>query len=609
MSFTFASDSRGNVVLPAAAAEPVRFAARELVYYVGLLTGACPSLIEGDQAVSGPGPSLTLGVDTAAAGSGPGPAGDGALLRVAGERAELLGGTPFGLIHGIYRLLERFGGAYWVNRWEADETLPRLPRLEIPNGEYRWLPRFSCRAFTNYPDISPDAGDFVDWMAKRGYNHYVVNPSALGVWEDYLSLLREPLALRGMTASLGHHTLPFWLPPEETFASHPEYFALIDGERRPDGQLCLSAPEVPRLIAERIVAFLRANPQITEVGLWPRDGYGWCQCPACEAAEAPEPSWWSPDQPRRTDSYLRFVNAVAERVGEEVPEARLTALAYLNYVDPPRETQPLSNVVVYFAAFQRCLRHSLDDPACVRRNPTYREFLERWRELTPGELRVFLYTMQIDTFSLPYRITQMLPPYFDFLTRAGVDGWMMEYIPAEWCTFAANAYLISELAWTGDSAPTGRSGEDLLAPYYESVYGPAAQEMASYYRALVEDFVQTGPCTGHYDLSYAQRATPGLLRRALEHLGRSRALAAEERAAWRAVQRAHIAAELLLRTGAWQRALVRLDEANDFTRPRLMKLAEEEARSVLQWAEAHQDDRALEAPKIRRRIESIHGPL
>ncbi len=43
-------------------------------------------------------------------------------------------------------------------------------------------------------------------------------------------------------------------------------------------------------------------------------GYGWCECESCLRLEPQKPSLLWPAYPRRTDTYLQFVNAVAERV-------------------------------------------------------------------------------------------------------------------------------------------------------------------------------------------------------------------------------------------------------------------------------------------------------
>jgi hypothetical protein len=604
MALRISPGSVPSIFLPRAAPLAVRFAAEQLSYYIALLTDTRPPIVEGEPTRRLPGPTLILRVERVTHGAADAGHADSARFSVAGDRAELVASNAFGLLHGVYCLLEKFCGVYWLNRWEADELVPRLPWLVLPDGRYMWRARFSCRAFTNYPDLDQRTPDFVDWMAKRGFNHYVINPTNPQIWEGYRSFLRETLMLRGMNVSLGHHTLPFWLPPEEHFQNHPEYYALIGGRRQPDAQICTSSTEATRLIAERVVSFLRENPEIKEVGIWPRDGFGWCECDACLNLQEQRPSWWSSSIPCRTDTYMRFVNAVAELVGEQMPQARLSALAYLNYVEPPANVRPLPNVVVYFAPFAGCLRHSLDHPECVRRNADYLRFLRQWRELTAGELRLFLYLMQIDTLSLPLRITDVLPAYLDLLAREGIDGWVMEYVPEEWATFAPNAYLISHLAWSWGAERTSveHPGEDILRSYYEALYGPAAEEMAACFKAIIEDFVADGPCTGHYDLTYAQRATPGLLRRALRHLGRARTLAAEDRPAWRAVTRAHIATELLLRVGEWQRALASVRNANDETRARRCKMCRAAAAAVIEWAEAHADTGALHADKIRRRV-------
>ncbi|MBC7289171.1 MAG: DUF4838 domain-containing protein, partial [Armatimonadetes bacterium] len=462
--------------------------------------------------------------------------------------------------------------------------------------------------FTNYPHIGPDTADFLDWMAKQGFNQFMVNLAVRGAWETCRDHLLPAARLRGIETTVGHHSFHFWVPPAEFFDVHPDYFALIDGQRRPDAQLCTSNPEVRRLVAERIVEFLRANPEIREVGLWPRDGFGWCQCPDCAAEEPQEPSWWDPAQPRRTDTYLGFVNAVAEAVSEEIPGARISALAYLNYVEPPRDVRPADNVIIYFAPFMRCFKHPLGATECQRRNPKYSELILQWREVAQ-ELRLFAYLMQIDTFSLPYRLTNMLEPNLDFLEQVGVDGWVMEYDVRDWATFSANAYVIAKLSWKTAAQPEtlspapSRKGEALLRDFlYPALYGPAADDMAEYFSHIAELMVESGPCTGHYDLTWAMRATPEYLRPALAALGRASAAAARDRKAWSAVRRAAASVEFLLRVGRWQRALADLREASEYTRKRKMELACWAADQVVEWAEGHSDLGIINAPKIVSRL-------
>ncbi len=597
---------------------PVRLAAEEFIYYTALLTGAHLQAVPvagGDKALGdtatasgrfavyvGPLSGARQWIARVPRRSEPAAGREECRCVVEGDRMVLSATTPFALLHGVYRLLERFGGIRWINRLEGDEHVPRIGAFEVPDGACFWRARYRARAFTNYPEISPQTADFLDWMAKNGFNQFMVNVSVPGAWDAAKEHLLEAARVRGMELTVGHHTFDFWLPPAEFFEDHPEYFALIDGERRADGQLCTSNEAVRRIVAERIVAFLHENPDIREVALWPRDGYGWCQCEACLAEEKQRPSWWSESQPRRTDTYFRFVNAVAEMVAQEVPEARITALAYVNYAEPPEQVRLADNVVVYFVPFQRCFKHALGDPRCRRRNREYGEMLERWAEIAPGRLRLFAYLMQIDTMSLPYRLTEMLPENFAFLEKIGVDGWVMEYDVREWATFSANAYLIGHLAWESDRGVPEGGEKWLREELYRALYGPAADLVGQYWTGLAAAMVEQGPCTGHYDLKWTMRATPGYLQGPLGALGRARAAAAIDRAAWRAVERACVAAELLLRVGEWQRRMADLAKANDFTRPRRLKLAQEAAQRVIEWAEKWADSGAVNAEKVARRV-------
>jgi hypothetical protein len=525
----------GLVSVPEDANATLRFAAEQLAYYMAMLTGTNARAKEGWR--------VELGVDQALGK-------EEVEVRVGKATAAIKAGSAGGVLQGVYQFLARFGGVVWLNPWEGEEHLPRHAELVVPEGKYGFRPRFAERAFTNYPVIDEGTAGFVDWMAKRGFNGYVVNPQWPGAWEAYKRHLREPMMLRGMKASLGHHTIEFWLSAEEHFGEHPEYFALIGGERRADGQVCTSNADVRRIVAERALEFLAENPEVREVGLWPRDGFGWCECERCAAEEEPGASWWDPAVPRKTDTYLRFVNAVAENIGEARPDVTVTALAYVNYVEPPRIERPAGNVAVYFAPMLRCVKHALKDAECRRRNAEYARLVEEWREVTPGGLRMFLYLMQIDMGALPLRITEMLPANFDFMARAGVDGYVMEYVPEEWGTYGANAHLMAELSWqrTPEDRPEG--GEAKLAGYYDALYGAAAGEMAQYFRRLIDDFVTPGPCAGHYDRSYTRRATRELMRLALEHLGKARALSAGSKAGWKAVEETVKAVGRLMAAGA-----------------------------------------------------------
>jgi len=204
--------------------------------------------------------------------------------------------------------------------------------------------------------------------------------------------------------------------------------------------------------------------------------------------------------------------------------------------------------------------------------------------------------------SLPYRITHMLGRQWQLWAEAGVDGYVMEFIPEEWGTFGVNAHLIGKLSWDPELEV-----EAWLAEYYRHLFGPAAEEMGEFYRRYEEDFILPGPCKEHYDVTYTVRATDELLRPAMEALGRARAAAATgEKRHWAATERVWVGMELLRRFGVWSRlaGVKQAEEARDDRRADLNARARESVGELLAWAQEHADSGAIEI----QRLEQVLGP-
>lgn len=551
------------------------FAADELARYLAIVSGA--SLPVAGETT---GPAIKLQLETSATETHG--------WRLVAENLVLFGSDPLNVLFAVYTWLETHCGCRWLSEFEGGEVVPRLETLALPGEGRSFSPAFSHRAFTNYPTIDGRTVAMIDWMAKHRFNRFMIFANMSGSLEAYDRLLRPELVARGMPVEMGHHSFRFFLPPEQFFAEHPEYYALVGGERVTSGQVCTTNPAVAEIMGARVCDLLTTHPEIDTVGLWPNDGYGWCECEACLAQEPQEPSWPYVEHPRRTDTYLQFVNRVAEIVGREHPERFLSALAYVNYVQPPREVIPLPSVKVCFAPFQRCFKHSLAEAAeqehCTRPNAEYARLLQQWRGLVPGQLYLFEYLMLIDMLSIPYRLTSLLPKDFQHYADLEVDGFVLEYKPEEWGAYGAHANLIGWLSWD-----PRRNVEQPLSVLYADWYGPAATEMAAYFACLERDFIRLGPCVHHYDLEYTRRATPLLMRPALEHLGRAVALAAcGERWQQENVQQAQVGAQWLLQVGRW--------------RERLAQGKDGQGEALLSWARAHAKSGALDLEYIDRRV-------
>lgn len=580
-----------TVISTTAAGPAAAFAADQLAHYLAIITGK--RFRTGDDAAH-----IALSTDESGALS-PGAHS----LTVSPEAISITGAGDLALLHGVYHFLEEKCGCRWLAAFEGGEIVPRDTELSIAPCHDSHAPVFPHRAFTNFPDIDERTVEMVDWMCKNRFDRFMVFSNVEGAFERYQTVLKPHLELRGMRVEMGHHSFAYWLPPDQHFDDHPEWYSEFDGRRVTDGQLCTSNPQVVELVAERISRFLTENPEIDMVGLWPNDGYRWCQCPACTAVEPQRPSELRPHAPARTDTYIEFVNRVARLVGAAHPDRRLSALVYVNYVEPPT-VDVAENIAVCFAPMARCFKHPLNaPPECARENARYAEFFSQWRERVSGDLYLFCYLMLIDICSLPYDITQMLGPNFKWLAENGCDGYVMEFKPEEWGPFGVNAHLIGRLSWDPNL-----DVEEWLADYRRTLYGPAADEMAAFGREYRRLFIDPGPCVYHYDLTYTRRATHELLRPALDHLGRARAAAREKRHS-EAVERAHIGIELLMRMGEWQRAYQQAEDATDPKRELLIERAVRLGEELITWVEAHGDANALFSPRIAGVVRPAIGRL
>lgn len=553
--------------------EVLSFAADELQRYLAILTGAWVERRHGAR-------EIVLSVEPADRETHG--------WRTTPERLVLHGSRPLGVLHAVYAFLEAHAGCRWLSEFEGGEIVPRLERLVVPCEERVFSPAMTHRAFTNFPDIDRRTVAMVDWMAKQRFNRFMVFANAGDSFAKYEQVLRRELLARHMPVELGHHSFRFFLPPEEFFGEHPEYYALLNGERSTAGQVCTTHPDVAALMAERVCRFFAQYPEIDRIGLWPNDGYGWCECPNCLAVEPQEPSWPYSQHLRRTDTYLQFVNAVAALVAREHPDRRLSALAYVNYVEPPRGTRPASNVDVCYAPFQRCFKHPLAaPPECLRHNARYAELLAEWRAVTAGTLYLFEYLMLVDMLSVPYDLTDLLPQDFAAYAHAGVEGYVLEFKPEEWDAYGVNAHLIGCLSREPET-----DAAEYLSAYYGDRYGPAAAEMGEYFAALRRLMVDLGPCVGHYDLDYTRRLTEQLLRPASAALGRAMArVAGADRRYRDAVVGAQWGLHLILRLGAWRELVRAAREAPEAKRPAAAQAALAAGQEIIHWSqEKHRRD-------------------
>lgn len=128
----------------------------------------------------------------------------------------------------------------------------------------------------------------------------------------------------------GGHTWQRAVPPDTYFESHPEYFALINGQRLNPGdhnaQYCLSNPEVQELIYRDLAAWLDRGYGSVDLGQ--PDGFRACQCDACAKLYETGDDWG--------EKIWIFNRRIAERLYQSHPGGQVTMMSYILTAAPPK---------------------------------------------------------------------------------------------------------------------------------------------------------------------------------------------------------------------------------------------------------------------------------
>lgn len=262
------------VIVTADDASPIeKNAAKELAEHLHAVTGGTFDIkVESNVAAEAPqilvGPShrargLLGGVEWTELGS------DGIIVRTAGSHLVLTGApnAPRGTLYAVYTFLEDHVGCRW---WTSTEShIPRRPTLSIGQIDIRYTPKLVYRE-AYYRDNASSPSHAV--RLKLNGQHNNIPPE----WG-------------------GHYTLTGWchtffslIPPGEHFATHPEWFSEIDGQRTTSGQLCLSNEPMRAQLTKKVLAWIEANPAAGIVSVSQNDNVGTCQCRDCRAIEAEE---------------------------------------------------------------------------------------------------------------------------------------------------------------------------------------------------------------------------------------------------------------------------------------------------------------------------------
>jgi len=266
------------------------------------------------------------------------------------------------------------------------------------------------------------------------------------------------------------HTFFPLVPPEEFFDDHPEYYSLIDNQRiYKDAQLCLTNPDVLKILTERIKKHIREHPEYLIYDVSQNDRANPCQCDNCQAIVKQEGS--------ESGVIIWFVNQVAEAIEKEFPDKFIGTLAYKYSRKPCKTIQPRHNVVVRLCSIECCFSHSIE--TCPR-NQLFLEDLKGWSAIAQN-LYIWDYVVYFQHYLMPYPNILVLQPNIQTFRENHAIG-IMEQAAYEsrGGEFAElRSYLISRLLWNPNC-----NVDDVINDFMYGYYGRAGKFVRQYFDLL-----------------------------------------------------------------------------------------------------------------------------
>ncbi len=368
----------------------------------------------------------------------------------------LHGNIPRGTLYAAYNFAEKYLGY----RYFADdlEVIPTDGITDVPVGT-----------------------DTVDNPVYEMRRHSWIGNSetpAFGSFNRITDVMDEKYG-RGIR-NAGCHTFNKYCPDHVYYDEHPEYFSLYypDGKENGNGvrlrftndaklmggQLCLTNPDVLRIVTENLLKDLRAHPDWQIIDFSQNDNTRYCQCDRCAAVDEEEGT--------HAGTMIRFINAVAEEIEKEFPNVLVQTFAYQYTRKAPKITKTRHNVLIRYCTIEACFRHPLTDETCTKNGSIFSDELREWKDKC-HQISIWDYSVNYSCFAAPFPNLYALRENIRFFADCGAT-----HVYEEDTSPGSNraggaypelkAYLISKLLWNPymDDETYNRHMEEFLCAYY-----------------------------------------------------------------------------------------------------------------------------------------------
>ena len=399
------------------------------------------------------------------------------LLRITqAEFAVQVGDGSHGLVVGTVRdfpaLSDKFRDdereAYLLRSHAHGVAVIGATELAVEHGVWDLLYRLGYRQFFPGPvwEVVPHSADLsiaVDVVERPSYlTRHIWYGFGLADWnrEHYDDWCRKNRATNGIELDTGHIGELIRARHKAEFEAHPEYLALVAGQRTSD-KFCISHPGLRKLVVGNALDHFAKQPNLDSLSVEPSDGLGWCECAECAKLGSP------------SDRAVLLANEVAAAVSQKHPGKWFGMYAYGGHVAPPKINVHPRLVVSVATAFGSA-GLSLDElmSGWQARSATLgmREYfgVHPWDRDLPGAAR---------GSNLEY-LTRTIPHFHQqgarFFTAESSDNWGPNGL---------GYYLAERMLWDLREASPERITA-LRADFLDRAFGLAREQMDRFYQLI-----------------------------------------------------------------------------------------------------------------------------
>jgi hypothetical protein len=356
---------------------------------------------------------------------------DGFLIQTDSLRLVITGGAEKGTLFGVYTFLEKFLGCRMYS--PTAKIIPHSDRIELASINHQEIPVIHFRD-THYR-VTWDA-EYTDWHKLDHDPHG--ERTDWGMWV---------------------HTFNELVPPTTYYASHPEYFAMVNGKRLPT-QLCLANSDVLSLAVQNLRKKIAQNPQAKYWSVSQNDNRDYCTCDQCRSVDSIEGS--------PSGSIISFVNKVAD----EFPDKMISTLAYEYGRRAPRNLKPRENVNIMLCSIEAFRDKPIADDSS---SAAFVKDVKDWGKIAK-DIIVWDYVIQFNHLLSPFPNLQVLQPNIKFFAENGVTALFEQGNREVGGEFAAlRSYMISKLLWD-----PYLDADSLMNDFLSGYYGAASKPIRLY---------------------------------------------------------------------------------------------------------------------------------